>query len=150
MLHITMCDWLMDEGLKTSVTLTPAGGLFLDNWCEFMACVNVSVAVCMCMWLCVRGCGCVCMCVRGCVCSCVCLFVQVRVCPVPFLSVLPHTHSSSVARSGVAAGPLADLEANATAGTAGSPQSPGGPHSIPIEKHRPQGYTHNERGGGER
>lgn len=70
--------------------------------------------------------------------------------PVPLFSVLPHTHSSSVARSGVAAGPLADLEANATAGTAGSPQSPGGPHSIPIEKHRPQGYTHNERGGGER
>ena len=87
------------------------------------------------MYVCVAVCGCLYIC------------MHVRVCPVPFLSVLPHTHSSSVARGGVAAGPLPDLEANATAGATGDPQSPGAPHTVPMET--PQNtrlHTHKVRG----
>lgn len=62
-------------------------------------------------------------CKRACVC-------------IPFLTVLAHTHSSAVARGRVAAGALADLEANAAAGAAGRPGSPGSPRSISMETHR--------------
>lgn len=57
-----------------------------------------------------------------------------RVLTIPLLTVLAHTHSSSVARSRVAAGALADLEADAAAGAAGGPGSPGGPRSVPAKR----------------
>lgn len=50
---------------------------------------------------------------------------------VPFLAVLSHTHPAPVSGRGVAAGPLAHLEADPTGGAAGRPGGPRGPASIP-------------------
>lgn len=50
---------------------------------------------------------------------------------VPLLAVLAHAHPSAVAGARVAAGALADLEADAAAGAAGGPGRPGGPGSVP-------------------
>lgn len=54
----------------------------------------------------------------------------------PLLAVLAHAHSSTVARGRVAAGALADLEADATAGAAGGPGCPRSPGSIPAERNQ--------------
>jgi len=58
------------------------------------------------------------------------------VCAIPLLTVLAHTHSSSVARGRVAAGALTDLEADATAGAAGRPGGPRSPRAVSMETHR--------------
>ena len=50
---------------------------------------------------------------------------------VPFLAVLPHTHTAAVPGCGVAAGPLAHLEADPAGGATGRPGGPGGPATIP-------------------
>lgn len=55
----------------------------------------------------------------------------------PLLAVLAHAHSSAVVRARVAAGALADLEADAAAGAAGRPGSPGGPGSVPADRRAP-------------
>lgn len=52
----------------------------------------------------------------------------------PFLAVLSHAHPAPVPGSGVAAGPLAHLEADPTGGAAGRPQGPEGPASVPGER----------------
>lgn len=52
---------------------------------------------------------------------------------IPLFAVLAHTHSSSVARGWVAAGALTDLEADAAAGAARRPGSPGSPCSVSME-----------------
>lgn len=67
-----------------------------------------------------------------------CINVSARVCVyvIPLLAVLAHTHSSAVAGGRVAAGALADLEADAAAGAAGRPGSPGSPRSVSMETHR--------------
>lgn len=49
----------------------------------------------------------------------------------PFLAVLSHTHPAPVPGRGIAAGPLAHLEANPAGGAARRPRGPGGPASIP-------------------
>lgn len=67
-------------------------------------------------------------------CRSVCEHLFLRVLTVPLLAVLAHTHSSSVPRSRVAAGALADLEADAAAGAARGPGSPGGPRSVPANR----------------
>lgn len=60
--------------------------------------------------------------------------VRVRVKSTPLLTVLAHTHSSSVARRRVAAGALADLEADAAGGAARGPGSPGCPGPVPEQR----------------
>lgn len=55
------------------------------------------------------------------------------VCPIPLFTVLPHAHSSAVSRGRVAAGALANLKADATAGAAWRPGGPRGPRSVSME-----------------
>lgn len=66
-------------------------------------------------------------------------FICLRVSGVPLLAVLAHTHSSSVARRRVAAGALADLEADAAGGAAGGPGSPWRPGSVPERRRGKKG-----------
>lgn len=67
--------------------------------------------------------------------ACKHVLVCVCVCLIPLFTVLTHTDSSAVARGRVAAGTLANLEADATAGAAGRPGGPGSPRSVSMETH---------------